>query len=170
MDFNTVIRQRYSCRSLSDRPVEQEKLDKIIAAARLAPTAVNRQPYRIFLMQSDDAVQAMQQVTTCTFGAGTFLVVGAKPQDAWVREFDGKNFAEVDGAIVATHMMLEIENQGLSTTWVGYFDAPKLQALYPQMAGYSLIAVFPVGYAAADGGPSPRHEQRRDAADSVTVL
>ena len=170
MDFNTVISHRYSCRSLSDRPVEPEKLDAILKAAQCAPTAVNKQPFTVFVMQSDAAKDAIHQVTGHTFGAGTFLVVGGKADGAWVREFDNQNFADVDASIVATHIMLEIENQGLATTWVGHFDAPKLKALCPQMADYSLIAIFPVGYAAADGQPSPRHTQRKALDELVTVL
>ncbi len=170
MDFNAVITHRYSCRSLSDRPVEQEKLDAILEAAKCAPTAVNRQPFMVFVMESDAAKDAIHQVTKHIFGANTFLVVGAKAEGAWVREFDNQNFADVDASIVATHMMLEIENQGLATTWVGHFDAPKLKALCPQMADYNLIAIFPVGYAADDAAPGHRHAERKATEEIVTAL
>lgn len=79
---------------------------------------------------------------------------------AWVRSFDKKNFAEVDASIAATHMMLAIEDLGLGTTWVANFDAPKLKALFPEMAGYELVAVFPVGYPEEGAAPSPRHAER----------
>ena len=105
-----------------------------------------------------------------TFGAGVFLVVGGSADDAWVRQYDGRNFADVDASIVATYIMLAIHNEGLRSTWVGHFDAPKLKEAFPQMADYDLIAIFPVGYATEKGVPSPRHTQRKAAAEIVEVL
>ena len=76
----------------------------------------------------------------------------------------------MDAAIVATHIMLEIEDLGLATTWVGNFDAPHLQELYPEMQDYELIAVFPFGYAENDAEPSERHMERKSIEELVTVL
>lgn len=164
MDFSEVIKNRYSCRKFSDKKVEKEKIDKIIKAGILAPTAVNYQPFKIWKVESSEAKTNIHKVTKCTFGADTFLIVGADKSKAWTREFDGQNFADVDAAIIATHMMLEIHNLGLESTWVGYFDAAKLKEIYPQMKEYNLIAIFPIGYAdeVEEGKPSPRHNQRKD--------
>lgn len=81
-----------------------------------------------------------------------------------MRPFDKKNFADVDASIAATHIMLAIEDLGLGTTWVAHFDAPKLKELFPEMADYELVAIFPVGYPAEDAAPSPRHTERVGAA------
>ncbi len=170
MNFNDLARKRYSCRKLAAKPVEQEKLDAIIEAGILAPTACNNQPYRIWLMKSPEAQKSIGEVTGFTFGAKVFFVVGAKRDEAWVRPFDKANFADVDATIVATHMMLAIEDQGLATTWVGYFDAPKLQKLVPEMAGYDLIAIFPVGYADPSAAPAALHASRRSPSEAVGVL
>ncbi len=170
MSFNDLARKRYSCRKLSAKPVEQEKLDAIAEAGILAPTACNLQPYKIWLVKSPEAVKAIEDVTAFTFGAKVFFVVGAKRETAWVRPFDNANFGDVDAAIVATHMMLAIEDQGLATTWVGYFDAPKLQALVPEMKGYDLLAIFPVGYADPSAAPASHHSVRRPASEAVKVL
>ncbi|MBQ9488186.1 MAG: nitroreductase family protein, partial [Selenomonadaceae bacterium] len=72
--------------------------------------------------------------------------------------------------IVATHLMLAVQDEGLGTTWVGWFDAPKMQELFPEMKDYELIAVFPIGYPADDAKPSNRHEERRNISDAVTEL
>lgn len=105
-------------------------------------------------------MQKVSQTTSFIFGAPVAFVVGSKADAAWVRPFDEKNFADVDASIAATHMMLEIEALGLGTTWVGYFDAPKLKELFPEMADYELVAIFPVGYPAEDAKPSARHAER----------
>ena len=170
MTFNDLARKRYSCRKLSAKPVEQEKLDAIIEAGILAPTACNKQPFRIWAAKSPDAVKAIHEVTPYTFGAEVFLIVGAKRDEAWERPADNANFADVDATIVATHMMLAAEDPGLATTWVGYFDAPKLQELIPELAGYDLVALFPVGYADPSASPSPMHTKRKRVAELVTNL
>ena len=170
MNFNELATRRYSCRKISARPVEQKKLDAIVEAAIAAPTGCNFQPYDIWLVRSPEAVKKIREVTKYTFGAEVFFVVGAKRDKAWVRPFDNANFADVDAAIVATHMMLAIEDQGLATTWVGSFDAPKLQTLIPEMQGHDLIAIFPVGYADESAKPAAMHTTRRSPDEAVKVL
>ena len=170
MEFNELIQDRFSCRALSDREIPHESLDHIFEAARVAPTAVNKQPFKIWAVESPEARATLAETTNYTFGAGVFLVVGASADDAWVQQYDGRNFADVDAAIVATYIMLAIHNEGLRSTWVGHFDAPKLKEAFPQMADYDLIAIFPIGYATEKGVPSARHTQRKAAAEIVEVL
>ncbi len=170
MTFNELAGKRYSCRKLAAKPVEQEKLDSIIKAGILAPTAVNKQPFRIWVATSPEAKKAIHDVTPFTFGAEVFFIVGAKRDEAWVRPADNANFADVDATIVATHMMLAIEDQGLATTWVGFFDAPKLQTLIPELAGFDLVAIFPVGYADSDAKPAPQHTVRKSVSELVKSI
>lgn len=168
MDIEELIQERYSCRKFTSQPVEAEKLEKIIAAGLAAPTAVNMQPVQVWQMESQQAKDAVRACTQCHFGADVFLVVGGKAEKGWIRKFDNRSFADVDASIVASHMMLEIQNLGLGTTWVGYFDAPKLKTLCPQMDGWDLIAIFPIGYPAE--GPSPRHTVRKSPEDILTKI
>lgn len=170
MSFQELAEKRYSCRSFSERKVEKELVEQIIKAGIAAPTAVNTQPFKIFRLDSDKAKENIRQVCNYTFGADTFLIVGYREEEGWVRPFDSRNFADIDAGIVATHMMLQIEDLGLSTTWVGYFDAPRLQELYPVMQGYHLIALFPIGYAAENAAPSPRHFKRKFTEEIVEIL
>lgn len=170
MDFLKLARERYSCRQLSDKKVEKEKLDKIIEAGILAPTATNAQPYKIWLIESAVAKEKLAKANRYQFGAEIFFVVGAKKDEAWVRKFDNHNFAEVDASIVATHMMLEITELGLGTTLVGHFDEPLLKEEFPDMKEYELIAIFPVGYPTEDAKPSERHMVRRSVEEAVSYL
>ena len=170
MSFLDLAKARYSCRKLTDKTIEPEKIERIIQAAIAAPTAKNLQRYTIWAIKSPEAFDKLKQVTPYTFGSALAFVVGAKKDGAFDRPFDKKNFAEIDAAIVATHLMLAVQDEGLGTTWVGWFDAPKLQELFPQMQGYELIAIFPVGYPAEEAKPSNRHEDRRSIADVVVPL
>lgn len=172
MDFKELAEKRYSCRKFTDKKVDKTLIQKIIETANAAPTAVNKQPIKIFNMESADAKAAVSKVTKYTFGADSFLVVGYKEDEGWVRPYDNRPFADVDGAIVATHIMMEIKDLGLDTTWVGFFDAPLLKELCPAMKDYELIAIFPIGYAedSEAGAPSPRHTIRKEIKDIYTEL
>ncbi len=170
MNFFELARARYSCRKLTDAAIEPEKIDRILRAAIAAPTAKNAQSYTIWKIQSPEAFDKLKQVTPYTFGSALAFVVGAQKDGAFDRPFDKKNFAEIDAAIVATHLMLAIQDEGLGTTWVGWFDAPKLQELFPEMQGYELVAIFPVGYPAEDAKPHVRHEDRRPIEEVVVEL
>ena len=170
MDFLELAKARYSCRKLSDRPVEQELLDKIVDAAILSPTAVNNQPYKIWLVQSEEVKAHMPEVTRFTFGAPVFMVLGYQEEGAYVRKYDERNFADIDAGIVGTHMMLEVTDLGLGTTWVGHFDAPKLKELCPCMKDYELVAIFPIGYPAEEAHPAHLHDERKTREEVVEVI
>lgn len=170
MIFSELVKSRYSCRKMSDKPVEQKKINQILEAAIVAPTAKNLQPFKIWVLKSDNAIEKVKQATHFTFGAGTVLIVGGSPDDAFTRPVDGKNFAEIDATIVATHLLLAIQNAGLATTWVGMVEEAKLKELFPEMKNYDIVAVFPLGYAAADAQPSPRHTERKSQDELVKML
>ena len=169
MDFLELAKERFSCRQFSENAVEQEKIDKIIQAGLLAPTAVNKQPIKIFEIQSDK-IEKLKKATPFTFGASIFLAIGADSQSAYVRNFDNKNFAEIDATIVATHMMLEVHNLGLGTTWVGHFDENILKSEFPQMKNYSIVAIFPIGYPANDVQISPTHYQSKSKEEVLELI
>ena len=170
MDFLKLAHKRYSCRKFSNQVVEQEKIDKVIEAGMVAPTAVNAQPFKIWVIKTPSEVQKVALATPFTFGTSVIFAVGAKTEGAYQRNFDGKNFSEVDASIVATQMMLEIHDLGLGTTWVGHFDPARLKELFPQMANYEIVALFPTGYPAADAVPSDKHEVSKPFDELVEVL
>lgn len=163
MEFMDVARERYSCRKYDNRPVEQEKVDAILQAANLAPTGCNYQPFKIWVLRSHDACEKMRSAVRFHFGAPQFLVVGGNREEAFTRDIDGRNFADIDATIAATHAMLAIHDQGLESCWVGYFDQKQLKQLFPQMEGYEIVAVLPFGHPAEGARPSKLHNQRKGA-------
>ena len=168
MEFNDVLNCRYSCRAFAARGVEQEKVERILEAGRIAPTAVNKQPVHIWAVSNPATLEAIKGVTRSNYGAPLILVVGCRPGDAWVRRYDGKNGAEVDAAIVATYLMLAAENEGLATLWVGSFDPALLRGILPGTEGYELVAMINVGYPSADSQPAPMHSERKTLEELVT--
>lgn len=172
MDFLTLAKDRYSVRKFADKPVEDDKLTKILEAGILAPTAKNVQPVKLWVMKSDDALEKVKSCTPFkwTENVPVVIAVGGTTEGAFVRPSDGRNFEDVDACIVATHIMLAVHELGLGSTWVGYFDAPKLAQLFPEMAGYDLVALFPVGYPDDDSQPSDRHALRKSVDEMVKFL
>ena len=170
MEFNTVLQRRYSCRAFAARAVEQEKVDLILEAGRIAPTAVNKQPVHVWAVSNPDILEAIKSVTRSNYGAPLLLVVACRPSDAWVRRYDGKNGAEVDASIVATYLMLAAENEGLATLWVGSFDPKLLGGILPGSDGYELVAMINVGYHADGSTPSAMHGSRIPMGEFVTKL
>lgn len=171
MEFYDVVRSRYSCRKFADRQVESDKLERILEAGRLAPTAKNVQPVKIWVIQSPEALDKIKSATpfkwiTCP----VILAVGGTQEGAFVRPSDNRNFEDVDASIVATHLMLAIQAEGLGSTWIGFFDEPKVKELFPDMKNYDLVALFPVGYPAEDSQPSERHTLRKAQSQLVKHL
>jgi len=170
-DFLALAKDRYSVRKFSDRPVEDEKIGRIIEAGICAPTACNYQPFKIWVLKSPEAVAAFNETTAYGFGAKVVFVIGGDDGKAWKRaKYDNRHFVDVDASIAATQMMLEIHDLGLGTTWVGSFDQEKLKRFLPQMEGYELIAAFPTGYPAEDAVPSRNHGIRRTAEEASEIL
>ena len=170
MNFLELSEKRYSCRSFSDKEVSPDLIKKIIQAGISAPTAVNSQAFKIFHATSEEAKGIIRESTSCHFDAPELLIVGYESDTSWVRPFDDMNFADIDASIVATHMMLEAEDLGLGSTWVGYFDAPFLQEKLPETKPYTLIALFPIGYPSETSEPSKRHYERKDYSEIVIDL
>lgn len=171
MEFQELAKARYSLRKFSDRPVEPEKLELVLEAARSAPTAHNNQPQRVFVLKSPEALAKADACTGCHFHPPVMLVAAYDASAAWVRtEYDHKNHGEIDAAIAVTQMMLQAADIGLGTTYVGVFDPAALLEQFPEMAGTTPIALLPIGYPAEGAHPARLHEARKPLEEMVTVL
>ena len=172
MNYNELVKARYSCRKFSDRPIEDSKLTAILDAGISAPTAKNAQPVKIWVIKSESALEKIKSCAPFVWmkNAPVVIAVGGTEEGAFVRPSDNRNFQDVDAVIVATHIMLAVHDQGLGSTWVGYFDAPKVKELFPAMKDYDLVALFPTGYPADDAMPADRHYVRKNFDDIVSVL
>ena len=164
MNFSDLARARYSVRSFKDTPVEQEKLDQILEMGRIAPTACNDQPQRIKVITGADLAK-VDEFTPCRFGAPLVLLVCYDKSSCWTRSFDGAASGEVDASIVATHLMLAAQEQGLGSVWVMYFDPAKAVDIFALSENIIPVAVLPVGYPAKGARASSQHGQRVDLTD-----
>ncbi len=165
MDFLALTKARFSHRSFSERPIEQEKLDLILEAGRLAPTAGNYQPQRILVIESDEATTNLKLCTPCHYDASLVLLVCY--ENISKNPFSGQPIGETDAAIVTTHMMLEAADLGLGCVWVGYFDPAKISEVFHLPENYIPVALLPIGYPDDEAMPSPMHASRKPLNQTV---
>ena len=168
-DFLELAQARYSCRSFSNRPVAATKVQKIVEAGRIAPSARDQQPVHVWVLSSEEALTRLRAIHPC-YGAPVVFMVGYKTAEAWVRPCDGKNSAETDAAIAGTHMMLAATDMELESVWIGAFDPAKLQEAFPETDGYEIAFLLPVGHASAQAEVSELHARRQAVEDFATEL
>ncbi len=164
--FMDLARQRYAVREYAQTPVEQAKLDSILEAGRLAPTAKNVQPQHIYVLQSREAIAKINELTRCAYGAPVVFLVCYDTNAVWTR--DGANSGDMDCSIVGTHMMLEATELGLGTCWVKWFNPEEVAAAFELPANYKPSFLMPCGYAADNAQPHANHFNRKPLSETVS--
>ena len=170
MDFLELAQKRYSVRNFSAASVEKEKLERILEAGRIAPTACNNQPQRVLVLQSPEAIEKLKKCTPCHFGATAALLICYDKNISWKRPHDAKEHGDIDAAIVCASMMLEAAELGLGTTWVCYFDPAAVVREFDLPENLIPSSILPLGYPAPDAAPAPLHTQRKPLAETVKFL
>lgn len=160
MDYAELMSKRYSVRQFKDTPVEQEKIDLLLEAARLVPTAANRQPQRILLITKEAGLKKIDQCTHCRFGAPVVFLVCYDKTVCWVRRFDRQDSGQVDASIVTTSVMYRVEDIGLSTLWVMHYDPAVVVKEFNLPENLIPVSMLICGYPANDAVPHELHFQR----------
>lgn len=176
MDFLEIARARQSCRSYDEtRPVEREKLETVLEAARLAPSACNGQPYHFTVCRGELA----REVALATRGMGgmnkfaveapVLIVVSERPyvkSAALGAKVKGNDYRSIDIGIAAAYLTAEATAQGLSTCIMGWLDQEKIQALCG--ISESIRLVITLGYAKEED--KLREKKRKDLGELTTLL
>ncbi len=161
MDFLELAKTRYSVREYEEKKVEKEKLYKILEAARVAPSAVNNQPYRLIVVESEEGLAKIEEGARL-YKAPLAIIVCKVTEEAWCRKYDGKNHGDIDVSIVTDHMMMEATDLGLGTLWICWFKPEVIRKNFQIPEGIEPVNILAVGYA-KDGkkGDVYRHETMR---------
>jgi nitroreductase len=171
MDFMELAKKRYSVRKFSDKPVEKEKLDKILEAGNIAPTAKNQQPQRVYVLQSENALKKINELMPCVYGATTVLIFTYNKDEEWRNPFEAEIHSGVeDVSIAATHVMLRATELGLGTCWCNYYPYTKVEKAFNIPDNEKSVLVMPVGYPAEDAKPAPLHDACKDLSKTVHYL
>ena len=159
-----VIQNRYSCRAYQDAPVEEDKLERILEAARLAPSAANRQEWRFIIVRSPEKRKALMQAASAQAFVGQApVVIAACAENADHVMMCGHPSYAVDVAIALEHIALQATAEGLATCWVGAFDENLVRGILNIPTPVRVVELMPLGYPA----DSPRPKNRKPLTEIV---
>ena len=168
MNFLDNAKKRYSVRSYKSQKVEQEKLDLILEAARVAPTAANLQPVRLIVVQEKEGLAKIEKAANI-YNAPLAVIVCADHSTAWTRPFDKKQTGDIDASILTDHMMLQASELGLGTVWVCYFKPDILSQEFNLPANLEPVNILVIGYADEEPADPDRHGKTRIPLDTLVV-
>ncbi|HEY3390777.1 MAG TPA: nitroreductase family protein, partial [Prolixibacteraceae bacterium] len=160
MNFIELATQRYSVRNFEPKPVEMEKLLYVLEAARIAPSAVNFQPWKFLVFTDREMLKSIQAIYHRTWlaTAPAIIVAMGDHSKGWHRKTDGKDFTDIDVAIAIDHMTLAATEQGLGTCWICNFDNEKSKQLFKTGDNFETIAIIPIGYPVSEPKPTKKRE------------
>lgn len=170
MEFKEVIKNRYSCKKYGTKQVENEKLEAILNAGRLAPTAKNLQEQHVYVVQSKDALAKVDSITPCRYGAPTVLVVAFDKNNVFTYPGGKRDSGVEDATIVATHMILAAADEGVDSCWINFFDPDKMAEALGLPENEEILMVMDLGYAAEGAGPLPNHGSRKELSETVSYM
>ena len=170
MEFKEVIKARYSCKKYSPRQVEADKLEAILNAGRLAPTAKNLQEQHVYVVQSPEALAKVDMVTPCRYGAPTVLVVAFDKNNVFTYPGGKRDSGVEDATIVATHMILAAADEGVDSCWLNFLDPEKTAEVLGLPENEEVLMVMDLGYAAEGAGPLANHDSRKDLTETVSYM
>ncbi len=149
--------KRYSVRSYRSDQVEDDKLQKVLKAACLAPTACNLQPFMLIVIHTKDRETDLRRIYSSSWFTQAPLVicVCAVPSMSWIRQ-DGKYYCEVDATIAMDHLILAAADLGLGTCWIGGFNSDAACEVLRLPDDVEPIAFTPLGYPADNPKPKSR--------------
>lgn len=160
MEFINIAKQRSSVRNYTEKKVETEKLEKILEAAHVAPTAANLQPVHLIAVQSEEGLAKIGKAANI-YGAPLAIIVCADHNKAWVRPFDNKQTGDIDASILTDHMMLQATELGLGSVWVCFFKPDVLSKEFNLPANLEPINILVIGYSNEENADTNRFDSNR---------
>ena len=174
MTFLDLAKQRYSERYFDSKPIEKEKLERILEAGRVAPTGCNYQPQRVYVIQSAEAMKKAIGTKASLCDCPVVLLVCYDSNEVWKnprdRYFENYNCGEQDGSIVAANMMYEAEELGVHSLWIRGFDAQEVIDVFSLPENHIPVMMLALGYPSDKSHPAHLHEKRKALEETVCFI
>ncbi len=170
MDFLQLVKTRYSVREFKPTQIEIDKLEKVLEAGRLAPSAVNFQPWHFIVVNEEGMLQRLSECYHREWfkTAPCCIVVCGNHKEGWKRSSDGKDHTDIDAAIAIDHMTLQAAELGLGTCWVCNFDPQKTIDLFGLPESLEPIALIPIGYPEDETYFDTKSKKRKPADEIIS--
>lgn len=167
MSFLELAKRRYSVRKYRDKPIEEDKLMRVLEAGRIAPSATNAQPWRIYVITGRENLEKIWEAYPRPWirEAPVILVVCGDHSRSWKRS-DGKDHSDIDVAIMSDHITLAAADEGLGTCWICAFDRDKCSEILKLEKNIEPAVMLPLGYP-ADEVDTERHATQRKPLDEI---
>jgi nitroreductase len=160
MDFLQLAKERHSVRQYHSTPVDEERLQKILEAGRVAPTAANCQPQRFLVISKREGLSKLGKAANI-HGAPLAIVVCCHKDKAWQRPQDGHSMVDIDASIATTHMMLQAWSEGIASCWITWFDPAVVRNEFSLPDSVVPVNILVLGYAGGQPQTPCRHQQQR---------
>ena len=163
MEFNDVIKNRYSVRRFTDEKVSQEMIDEILEMGRIAPSGNNNQPTVVYVLDEErlEKLKGSSKTKETRISPGTFkskqafLICYDKTKEVR-RPTDKFTFGITDSSIVTTYMMLKITELGLGSVWIGYFNPTSIKEVLELPDNHEVSAILTFGHIHKSSKPDPK--------------
>lgn len=160
MEFLELAKKRYSSRKYTEKQVEKEKLDTILEAARVAPTAHNNQSFKIIVVQTKEGLNKIAKAGNI-YGAPLAIIVCEDKATAWINPFSKRQLVSHDSVIATDHMILEATELGVNSVWVCHFDSAVIRTEFNLPENLEAINILALGYSNETPSDSNRHAKAR---------
>lgn len=168
MDFLELAKKRCTTRGFTNKLINKGDLERILSAARVAPTACNKQPQRIIVVKKKENLQKVQKAYE-TFGSQCILIVCQDTRNALIRPFDKKCSGDLDIGIICDHMMLAARELNIGSVLVGLFDPYIIRKEFKIPEYIEPTALLILGYPDKGFLSSERHETLRKPIEDTVM-
>lgn len=169
MEFKEVIENRYSCKNFKTEQIEKEKLNEILNAGKVAPTAKNFQEQKIYVIQSKEYLEKIDACTPCRYHAPTVLVVAYDKNNVFTYPGNKRDSGVEDATIVATHMMLAAYNAGIDSCWINFFNPAEMAQALNLPENEEIVMILDLGYG-IQKEPLENHHLKKELSETVRYL
>lgn len=170
MEFIDLVKERYSCKSFKDEKVSKEIIEKILEIGSLAPTAKNSQPQKVYVLDSENAIKAVDNATPCRYNAQTVLAVCYDTTNVYKYPEGDYDSGVEDATIVATHLMLAAKSLGVDSCWLNFVKVDQLKKELGLPENEQIVMLLDLGYPQENFKPLENHYTRKSLSETTKWL
>lgn len=171
MELSNVLKNRFSVRKYKDTPIGEARLNAILEAGRISPTAANYQCQRVYVLKSPESIKKIRSLTHCAFDAPVVLMIGYDKNEQWENPMEsGVTSGKQDASIVTMQMMLKAWDLGIGSCWVNYFPPTETAKAFGVPENVKITMLLPLGYPADGAKPAKLHFDKKALEETVKFL